>query len=282
MGVSTGIALLVGFGTLGLYTEGFDFRYPQDRQLLALLKDEAAGKYVAKNFDSLLMRDFDPRSKKRKVLVIGDSFAQDIVNAVFDSDLQSFLQLSTRKIQANCDNFFLAKASFKQARSDIGIRPCEGKGLYEDEALRALILQADEVWYASRWQPWQIPFVSTSVAQTATFSGKRVRVFGTKHWTKFSLRYLVSVTRAERPTYQSPWGVDITEMNSNLKRTLDSSVFIDIQSVLCGVNQTQCPIFTPDADLITYDGLHLTRPGARWLGQQLMGLELLKESPLQH
>ena len=276
MRVSTGIALLVGFGVLGLYTEGFTFRYPQDAPLLALMKNEAAGKYVARNFDSLLMRGFDLGSKKRKVLVIGDSFAQDIVNAVLESDLQTILQISTRKIQANCDNFFLVKTSFKHARPNIGTRSCEGRDLYEDDALRALMLQADEIWFASRWQTWQIPFVSTSVAQTVAFSGKRVRVFGTKNWTNFSLRYLVSLTKAERVTYQSSWGNDATEMNTHLKRTLDTHVFVDVQNVLCGINKTQCPIFTPQADLITYDGLHLTRPGAEWLGQRLLAFQLLQ------
>ena len=50
-----------------------------------------------------------------------------------------------------------------------------------------------------------------------------------------------------------------------LRHDLPASQFIDIQAIACGPGW-DCPMFTPEGHLISHDGSHLTREGARWLG----------------
>jgi hypothetical protein len=61
-----------------------------------------------------------------------------------------------------------------------------------------------------------------------------------------------------------------------LSAALPADGWIDIQPLLCGNTHNTCPLFRQDFGLISYDGGHLTPAGARFLGQQLARLDLLK------
>ena len=45
-------------------------------------------------------------------------------------------------------------------------------------------------------------------------------------------------------------------------------VFVDLMQMACG-DERDCPLFTSDLNLISYDGSHLTKEGAVYLGQKL-------------
>lgn len=55
------------------------------------------------------------------------------------------------------------------------------------------------------------------------------------------------------------------EINEAMARTLPPEIFVNTQAMLCGEG-TECPLFTPSGELITFDGVHLTQAGARYLG----------------
>jgi hypothetical protein len=57
--------------------------------------------------------------------------------------------------------------------------------------------------------------------------------------------------------------------NALLNSTLTADEFIDVECALCGQAVTACPLFTERGELISYDGTHLTVPGARYYGEQL-------------
>ncbi|HEY0300297.1 MAG TPA: SGNH hydrolase domain-containing protein, partial [Rhizomicrobium sp.] len=46
------------------------------------------------------------------------------------------------------------------------------------------------------------------------------------------------------------------------------SVFIDTERILCGT-AAACPVFTPGAKLVSFDGSHLTAAGAGYAGRLL-------------
>lgn len=52
-----------------------------------------------------------------------------------------------------------------------------------------------------------------------------------------------------------------------MKEALAPEVLIDTQAAVCGGDA--CPMFTPEGALISHDGAHLTREGARYLGARL-------------
>ena len=56
-----------------------------------------------------------------------------------------------------------------------------------------------------------------------------------------------------------------TEM---LRRGVPAAEFVDLHAIACGPGWA-CPMFTPEGHLVSHDGSHLTRQGARWLGSLL-------------
>jgi len=68
--------------------------------------------------------------------------------------------------------------------------------------------------------------------------------------------------------YQYP-KTEVIAVNQLLEKTLDKSIYINVQKLICtGFNQT-CPLFTPDGKLISHDGAHLMKYGARYVGNIL-------------
>jgi hypothetical protein len=54
--------------------------------------------------------------------------------------------------------------------------------------------------------------------------------------------------------------------------------FVDFQGLICDdENKASCPLFTPNGDLISYDGSHLTKRGALWVGSLLQEIPELKD-----
>ena len=50
-----------------------------------------------------------------------------------------------------------------------------------------------------------------------------------------------------------------------LRELVPPARLVDMQAIACG-DGWECPLFTPEGHLISHDGSHLTREGARWLG----------------
>ena len=63
-------------------------------------------------------------------------------------------------------------------------------------------------------------------------------------------------------TLVEPPAKDI-ETSRLLRETLPKGVFVDTLALLC---PNGCPLFTADGALISHDGSHLTRAGARHIG----------------
>ena len=62
-------------------------------------------------------------------------------------------------------------------------------------------------------------------------------------------------------------GTQSMEVNSILKRKTQGKIaFVDPHKLICG-NSTSCPLFTNNLKLISYDGRHLTKAGARYVGR---------------
>lgn len=56
--------------------------------------------------------------------------------------------------------------------------------------------------------------------------------------------------------------------NTIMRSTLDEKMFIDTLSKVCSDGNT-CDVFTPTNELISFDGDHLTKEGAAFIGQKL-------------
>lgn len=265
-GASLAFVLL---GAAGIVTTGFAYRYDAPDRYLATLQKRVAGKYVSKRFNERLMKPFVAADGRRRILIIGDSFAQDLVNAIAASAVGRDIQMSTRHIGHECGDLFIEQAIVSSKIRDEFQHDCAGKGLFDDAELRKLMLAADEVWFAARWQLWQASMIPQSLANVVAYTSKPVRVFGRKDFGSVSVKALLATPKAARWATVNPVNPETGKINAALRAGMQSGVFIDIQQLLCAPAIDACRLFTDAGDLISYDGGHLTEKGADYLGSKL-------------
>ncbi|MBY6242473.1 acyltransferase family protein [Methylosinus sp. Sm6] len=280
MSSSVASAAFIGFGVVGYHTNGFASRLPEEDRALGAISKVEAGKYVEQNFSTLLLRNFSRSSGRLKVMLIGDSFAEDIANAVLDGTdgLKERIELSTFHISHRCGNLYVEDILLKIADEarNFCLLGSGANGGYRNEKLRGLLLAADVVWIASAWQAWQAPLVARSVANLKREFGKPVVVFGTKTFGEVDLRELIRMKSQERLRYRSKLPEEHLAINRAIEASLRDAEFIDVNDLLCR-SETSCGLFTEDGKLLSYDGSHLTIHGARYLGERLASVRTLRD-----
>ena len=257
--------LLAGF--LGYTTNGFAYRYPVEDRYLASIDVYEAGNYVERHFTDLELKAFDASGRK-KILVVGDSFAQDLVNAAFEGGLASQMQFSTHWIPTQCGNLFLEEATFISHVNAARRAICSNAGRYDKPALRKLLSEADAVWIAGKWTNWEVEFLPDSIRGFHAAVRATVLVFGPKNFGKFTIAGLLHMTAAQRLGLRNPMVASHIQLNDQMKSALPASEFVDVSNLICDSAST-CPLFTSAGRLITFDGGHLTKDGAAYLGPRL-------------
>lgn len=260
------------FGFIGSYTSGFLFRYKESDRYLASINVNEEGKYTSKRASELMLKNFDPNDSRRKILIIGDSFSQDLVNALYETGFQKTNQFSTRYILSDCGNLFISRENFRDQVEKSCFKQIKGwgfDGLYEDDELRKLMLITDEIWFASSWKYWQAERIQESVMNVARFSNKPVKVFGPKTFGNIDINRLLKQIDSERILSKGEVSNEFIRTNELLKTSLPTNIFIDVQYLLCGNEAVHCPLFDNEGHLKSYDGAHLTVYGARLYGQKL-------------
>jgi peptidoglycan/LPS O-acetylase OafA/YrhL len=273
-----GSLVFVAFGTAGHLSRGFPGRYaPEDRPLVGVIASDI-GRLMQERYMDFHLRKFD-ESAKVKILVIGDSYSEDLVNALYEGNLLDRIQLSTYHIKMECGNLFLDHDFAEYIDANFRSQ-CIRSGWYDNPILRERLASADEIWLASRWQAWQTKLLPESVNNLVTTFGKPVRVFGTKNFGDTRIRRLLSFRPAERYSLRNPIGREFFEANRYMKSSLPPGVFVDVYRLLCDSDDS-CAPFDKEHQLLSVDGLHLTLAGAKFLGERLASHPLLPFVSLQ-
>lgn len=270
--------VLAAAGVAGMATDGGTGRFSAADLTLATA-ESGAGAYVEARFDELQHAAFDPANPARKVVVIGDSFAQDFVNALFEAGFADHLQISTRHIAHYCGGLYLPPSQLAPHLTTRDYQRCDGTFLTPDGALIRRMREADEVWFAGLWQPWQAPLVAASVDALRAETGRPVKVFGIKDFGRYRIRRLLTRPVPERYAVRQPIEPYARAVNAVMRRTVPADTFVDVLMLFCGPDASTCPLFTPDGALVSYDGQHLTRAGALLYGERLAGHPLLAGYP---
>ncbi len=266
-----GSFLFVIIAFAGIYTGGFISRYSgDDLKMLDMSFVENRDKYVTSRFFRLLGDEFDKNDSRPKVLIIGDSYAQDLTNALFEVDFNKNIQITTHYISKECGNLFIPRPQFEDEISPVEVGACKEEGLFENEHLRKRMLEADEIWFASSWQDWQSEYIAQSVENVKALTGKKVKVFGRKNFGYINLSELLEMTEKERIAIRNIVPTKQIDVNNEMKNSLSSEDFVDVEKLLCGNDVKICPIFTDAGELKTFDGTHLTPYGAKYYGNQLI------------
>lgn len=264
--------LIVVLGLAGWMSKGAPNRF--DAQHLAVFQQyDDPGRYVRTRFTKLLNAEFDVTDQREKLLIIGDSYGQDMVNAVAETALSDRYQLSTFRISSRCGNLFLKRDFTDLIRPSDRAR-CAKRTGYEDEELQSRIEAADEIWLVSSWKDWHVENLPESLMNLEATTDATLRVMGRKHFgSGISLRRYMAAHQSGNTLVEVELNKGHLRVNQLMRDTLRAERFVDVSQMMCGSDET-CRNTTEEGLLISYDGGHLTQAGAKLMGERL--LERLK------
>jgi len=275
--VYTGVvccSLVAAFSITTHLTKGFLFMVPPADRSIATIDPAQTGAYVEARVNTLRLKPFGQDGKQR-VLIIGDSFAQDLVNAVYESGATKELDLSTRYIGSQCGNVFAPRELVDKWIPTEYLSKCprSDTDMYHDAALKRLMAEADQIWLVSSWKPWQVELLPLSIDNIRKASGKTPTVFGPKYFGRYTVGSLLKLSPAQRVQLELPVG-EVLKTNELLKTHLAGITFIDQLQLFCGEALPACKPFTASGELISPDGSHLSLAGANLYGERLRALNV--------
>ncbi|WGZ92825.1 MAG: SGNH hydrolase domain-containing protein [Candidatus Thiothrix putei] len=269
--------LLASMVTIGWVSVAMAADSAVQGNLLEAADTKASGEYAFSQCRQLQGEPFDARSNQKKAVIVGDSYACDFINSVQENGYLKDYQIRLRFIPYNCQTVSGEDAAkFIEAKDRaFCAKPERADSL---ERAKAQIQEADLVIFASRWKPAIAAALPQTLHQLGLTPQQKVVVVGSKFFGKISVRQYLRMPANELKTLQNE--VDAEEakaINAVLAKQLDKDVaFIDPHALLCG-DDTSCPLFTDDLNLISYDGRHLTKEGARYVGKVLFQHSVLRQ-----
>ena len=271
-----GSSFLIILGAVGYLSDGFPDRFATDDRSLASLDTIAMSRYTDRLFVAAIDEPFDD-SRRRKILIVGDSFAKDLVNVINESGMLSELQISTHFISSDCGNLYLHRSFTNLVQASKRLA-CQRTGWYEHEKLKRLLNEADEIWLSSAWNPWVAAMLPESTQNLRAEFNKPVLIFGSKNLGQVTARALLNLPAKVRFNTVNLIRSDVVAVNHQMRKTFSPEEFVDVSALLC-VNELTCRLFDPNGSLLSYDGAHLTPEGARHLGVQLMKQSRFRREP---
>ena len=271
------IFLFAGLSTMVIFNNGlFLIRTANNRSIamdkrndsyLSDLKNYGHWGYVIQNFDPLAAKKKSflnqTATLNHRVIVIGDSFARDFYNMIIEGKHMKSWDFCAHFVDTRCqiyrgneDRQKFIEAKYKQKCTNA----------YDIKDALPLIRQANLIILSSKWRLWNAERLPNTLQLLNLTKEQQLFVLGPKDLGKVEPKLYVNKPRSFRIKqfhYPDP---AIVHINQLLEKTLDPSIYVNIQQMICtGFNQS-CPLFTPDGKLISYDGVHLTKDGALYIG----------------
>ncbi|MDC0590417.1 acyltransferase [Gammaproteobacteria bacterium] len=257
------------FGMILIFNDGFLNRYAEaDQKILKQFVNQ--GNYNQTRFDQLEMKAFNGDSKRR-VLVVGDSYAKDLINVMYEGGMDKVIQFSTKQINSECGNSYTTR-NIDAFIPENRVRRCEWMGRYEDPSMRSLMAEADEIWLANSWLDWVVDLMPETLAALSVEFDAEIKVFGSKSFGDISSSKILKINPSQRTLYKQASSSEVLATNQKLKAIIPADNFVDLSVVSCGGDVAQCAIFTQEGLLISSDGGHLTKAGAKHLSVGFMNL----------
>ena len=265
LAISAATLMLLCFWLACEFTGGFQSRLSaEDRTLAAMMDGQAQGRYVVSRFDERKGSFSD--APGRKLLVIGDSYAQDFVNLTVEANPIKNLEIRTYYIPRECQIYF--GASDVSLYIEPRFRPLCSQ-LQDPVRLKDLLLRSDAVVLAGSWDPWAVERIHDSISALHLRRSQAVFVLGPKSLGPINIPHMLLLTPAARLNHrQAPHAAAIETLRL-LKARVPESVLVDLQSVICPELSVGCRPMTTGGELRSFDGTHFTPAGAREVGVQL-------------
>lgn len=261
-------ALFIIAGGIIVWNKGFVNRYDAaDQKIFSSVL--GAGDYNLKRFDSRLTAAFE-NNGRRKIFLVGDSFAKDFLNIIGESGNRRF-SFSTRQINSECGNLYLPFDTEKHIPPTRRTR-CTTMGWYGDTDVRTRMREADEIWLVSNWQDWTVPYLRASIAAMEKDFGKPVKVFGIKDFGHATPISAAKIPEEKRRGHTQAAREKAVQVEKLMQAHVPAKNFRSLMTAFCGRDFQSCPVFSDDGSLISQDGGHLTQAGAAYLSEKLIPL----------
>lgn len=264
------LSVLILFGSLLSFTgiqkqmryEKYDLTF-----LDVLSKDNS--KFVTGSYAENVNADWQAELIQPKILLIGDSFSQDMFNVLRYLDFHKHTSINTFYVPTHCGNLFVTPEKKMKNLSGKNKVLCAKKDLFHDKKLAQWLVHADVVFLVSSWKQWEADLLPESLRVLKTMTDASLVVFGGKRFPTPQYESFVNTTSNERGdlsldlTFRHPF-----ELLADIS-TGSEHEFIDVHSLVCGNVSNKCKIFDKNGFLKSYDGHHLTEEGVEVLGKEL-------------
>ncbi len=239
------------------------------KALLKVADNKASGAYVRTRFLQAMKTPIHPYATK-KALIIGDSHAQDFFNAVLENNYLKNYQITTRYIPTRCQMYLGDKKKQQILAKDKALCTSSDNLLQAKQA----VANADVVILAAKWQKWSAQALPQTIKNLALRPQQYLVIIGTKSFGKITIRKYLRFPEKKLRTLRNDIDGNQNEINEIMKKSLSASIFVNTHQLVCGSAST-CPVFTKDLKLISFDGGHLTKEGARYIGKILFQSPIL-------
>lgn len=232
------LSAMVAIGLVLHFTAGLRAHSPY------LDRDEPVGLRITEQYNRIpfryQQRPFPAADRTRNVLVLGNSFARDFINMGLETGALAGVDLSYWAVE-NC-------------------QPAP-------PALLAQMRQAGAVVLASGVLASNIHCARDRMAQARAAGVRHIVVLGTKQF-GYNTNAIMLLPESRRYGYRAhPLAYALAD-NAAARAALPAESYVDLLALLDDGTGT-VPVFTPERKLISQDRRHLTRAGARFIGEKV-------------
>lgn len=230
---------------------------------------QSSNAYAFKKCRDLQDKPFNKKSKKKKVIIVGDSQGCDFLNSALENGYLKNYQIQFHFIPYPCQTVpgeYISRYIKPKHR-----RFCTTLDRTDTlEKVKKQVPEANLIIYASLWKPQVAEKLPKIIRYLRIKKDQRLIVIGNKFFGHMLIQDYFHMSLKKLRKLRNDVGTKTLKINSILQRRLRGRIsFIDPHKLICGSRSTSCPIFTKDLQLISYDGRHLTKAGARYVGKIL-------------
>ena len=270
--LATPAALLLGVAASVHALQGWPDRVDENAQA-KLSELEGGTGYVISAFNKYMDNQYDGTGG-RKVLVVGDSYAQDTFNVLREAGLIGDGDDVVTMIVPGACQIVLADEQTWAHRKPGTEKLCRRS----DENMQRVVelgAQADWLVLSASWQQWAVERLPETIDGLALRDDTAITVFGTKAFEPVSYYAYLNRGKFAWLDYSDYFTRPETHsrINDYLRQAMparESTLMIDWFELLC--DGKRCARSDDAGRLLSYDEGHLTESGARYLADKLRAL----------
>ena len=216
-------------------------------------------------------------NNKKNILIIGDSQAGDITNAMFEKGVGEKYEIASRVVSARCGVFYLNnkdRQDFYAISDDVksgAVKPSTCENEIKSVSKGEVIKNADYIILSMNWRDYAVPFILKSISNIKKESNATIYLIGNKglgntvgaltydHYFSHTDNSMANYVYKKLP--RSNFENDDTFEYSAQRYGFN---FISMMDVICP--EGACHILNKNKQPLYYDALHTTKEGAYYVG----------------